>query len=472
MTTKSDLSVIESDVIRDALCQTVESRLKSKNYKICVSSASQAGESNFIGIVYRVSYCKDDEDVNGPNASKLILKIAPSHPSRREKFTTRLPFLQEIYMYDVVLPSFRKFEQSKGLIVEKDGFFEYPECYRTVDVDLSECLFLEDLKQRSFNIIDKSKEQLTADHVNLVLRALGKYHAISMALRDQKPEQFKELTSNLLEVFFQNDDDTFRDYFNKQAHAALDTVSSEEDIHLHTKLKKFLSKDVIDILLDTLNLNEIGSGVVISHADTWQNNILYRHDQNGKPTDCSILDWQISRCASPIHDIVYFVFCCTTKELRDIHYDNFLRNYHESLSAHIRRYDFVDHHIAHLEYFLIFFLFSRLGSDPDQLFPFELMQEHFHKFARYGLLMSTTLLPMITGTTKNLFLQLCEYDFNTTFSLSAADKGNVVDMDEMFEDLNNGKEIDSSVFVSEASRNRLNKRLRDVIVDMVRLNYI
>lgn len=42
----------------------------------------------------------------------------------------------------------------------------------------------------------------------------------------------------------------------------------------------------------------------------------------------------------------------------------------------------------------------------------------------------------------------------------------------MFEDINNGKEVDASVFISEASRNRLNKRLRDVIVDMVRLNYI
>lgn len=335
--TKSDLSVIESDVIRDALRQTVENHLKSKNYKICVKSASQVGESNFIGIVYRVTFCKDDEDINGANASKLILKVAPSHPSRRGKFSARIPFMQEIYMYDVVLPHFREFEQTKGVTTEESGFYEYPKCFRTVDIDLNECLLLEDLNQRSFSIIDKSKEQLTADHVNLVMQALGKFHAISFAFRDQQPEKFKELTSKLVEVLFLADDDTFQKYFDKQALTALDAVTSVEDIHLHNKLKKFLEKSAMDIVADTLNLDNIGSAFVISHGDTWQNNIMFKYDKSGKAIDCCILDWQISRCASPIHDIVYFVFCCTTKELRDIHYDKFLRIYHESLSAHIRR---------------------------------------------------------------------------------------------------------------------------------------
>lgn len=58
------------------------------------------------------------------------------------------------------------------------------------------------------------------------------------------------------------------------------------------------------------------------------------------------------------------------------------------------------------------------------------------------------------------------------FLMITADGGNVVNMDEMFEDVNKGKEFDSNAFISQASRNRLNKRLRDVIIDMDRLNYI
>lgn len=95
------------------------------------------------------------------------------------------------------------------------------------------------------------------------------------------------------------------------------------------------------------------------------------------------------------------------------------------------------------------FLLFRLGSDPTKLFPFELMMQHFHKFARYGLPIATGILPMIT-----------------------ADSGKIVDMDNVFDDINNGKDVDASLFISEASRLRLNKRLRDVVVDMDRLNYI
>lgn len=233
---------------------------------------------------------------------------------------------------------FREFEESKGVIIEENGFSEYPKCYRTLDTEPNECLFLEDLSQRSFSIVDKSTETLSADHVNLVMRTLGKYHAISFALNDQQPEKFKKLASNLKEMFLESTDDTFQQYFNKQAHTALDTVTSEEDIHLHTKLKKFLEKEAMDIMMETLNLENIGSAVVISHGDTWQNNIMFKYDKNGKSNEISLLDWQISRLASPIHDIVYFMFTSTTKELRDIHYNNFLQTYHDSLSTHIQRF--------------------------------------------------------------------------------------------------------------------------------------
>lgn len=101
--TNSELLEIESGIIRDALRETVENQLKSKNCKINVSSASQAGANNFIGIVYRVSFCRDDEDENGAKTSKLILKVAPQSAARRAKFSARTPFLQEIYMYNKVI---------------------------------------------------------------------------------------------------------------------------------------------------------------------------------------------------------------------------------------------------------------------------------------------------------------------------------------------------------------------------------
>lgn len=91
----------------------------------------------------------------------------------------------------------------------------------------------------------------------------------------------------------------------------------------------------------------------------------------------------------------------------------------------------------------------RLGSDPEKLFSFEMMQDHFRKFARFGMILATVLLPMITS-----------------------DGGKTIDIDALCDDFKDGKDVDGSVFVSDESKNRLTCRLRDVVIDMVRLDYI
>lgn len=96
--TESNLSEISNEIIRAALVETIEEKLKSKKHNIIVSSASTAGESNFIGIVYRVAYRKESET----QTFKLILKIAPENEARRAQFQSRQLFLQEILTYNTV----------------------------------------------------------------------------------------------------------------------------------------------------------------------------------------------------------------------------------------------------------------------------------------------------------------------------------------------------------------------------------
>lgn len=93
---ESDLSEILNDVIRAALYETIETKLKSKNYKIDVSYASKTGESNFDGIIHRVSFNKEDEN----ESEKIILKVAPQ--VGRDQLNSRALFLQEIYVYNKV----------------------------------------------------------------------------------------------------------------------------------------------------------------------------------------------------------------------------------------------------------------------------------------------------------------------------------------------------------------------------------
>lgn len=100
--------------------------------------------------------------------------------------------------------------------------------------------------------------------------------------------------------------------------------------------------------------------------------------------------------------------------------------------------------------FLISFHF-RLGSNPEKLFSYELMTKHLRKFGKFGLIMASTLLPTITadlGREMNL-------DGDTSSSSN--------------EELPN---LENHPLVSNSSLMRFNKRMRNVAIDMVRLEYV
>ncbi|XP_055296586.1 uncharacterized protein LOC129565593 [Sitodiplosis mosellana] len=414
-----DSSEIPSEVIRLALHETIENQLKSKDYQINgIYNASKVGETNFVGIVHRVSFKKDGEKKH----NELIVKVAPQNAARREIFNSRPFFLREMRMYNEVLPFFRHFQHSKGVAIEENGFVEYPKCYRTIDEEPNESLFFEDLSVRNMAIIDKFTKEVTVDHARMVMKALGKLHALSFALKDQHPEKFKELSSDLIEVHLRPDNAHIREPLNRQSEFVLNLLAAEEDANVLNKMKTLFKREAIYIIGDCLDLESAGSASVIIHGDVWQNNIMFSCDKSGKPIEMCFLDWQCSKHVSPIIDIVYFLFCSTTKELRDVHYEHLLKVYYDSLAAHTRR----------------------LGSDVEQLFPHALMQKHFRKFGKYGLILAMLLLPVIT-----------------------ADEMGVIDLDQKSKDALSGKQHDAKSYISEKSRVKLNKRLRDVAVDML-----
>lgn len=184
---------------------------------------------------------------------------------------------------------------------------------------------------------DQRNEAITANHVRLVMESLGKFHAISFALKDQHLDKFEELSSSLKVPVISREDESQRKLLKKQSLYLFDAMSGEEDAHLAAALKKLFTKEPADIALDCLNLKLIGPATVISHGDAWQNNFMFRHDYNGKPTEVSFLDWQLSFCSTPIIDLTFFLLCSTTKDVRDTHYDEFIDLYYEHLSSHIQR---------------------------------------------------------------------------------------------------------------------------------------
>lgn len=91
----------------------------------------------------------------------------------------------------------------------------------------------------------------------------------------------------------------------------------------------------------------------------------------------------------------------------------------------------------------------RLGSDPDKIFSHDLMMEHFRKYGKLALIYGAAMLPIVT-----------------------ADKGKELNMDDLASECADGGGFSMDAIMSEESKIRFHKRLRDVIVDVARFGYI
>lgn len=85
------------------------------------------------------------------------------------------------------------------------------------------------------------------------------------------------------------------------------------------------------------------------------------------------MDWQCTRYASPILDLVYFMFLCTDAPLRAKHYDDLIQAYHHSMRAQL----------------------ERLNADVNELFPFTAMLRQLKQYGRFALSAAIFVLPML-----------------------------------------------------------------------------
>lgn len=97
-----------------------------------------------------------------------------------------------------------------------------------------------------------------------------------------------------------------------------------------------------------------------------------------------------------------------------------------------------------------------MGSNPEKLFSCELMMEHLRKFGKFGLIMASTLLPTITASRESVM------NLDDTSSNENSSSG----------ELSKLPKLKDHPLISDSSLNRFNKRVRDIAIDMVRLEYV
>ncbi|KAI8423836.1 hypothetical protein MSG28_012846 [Choristoneura fumiferana] len=278
---------------------------------------------------------------------QVVLKSIPRSVSRRLTFRSHDFFKNEIIFYETVLPALLKFQSSKNI---PDPFLNYAKVFLLYCDGSNDIVCLEDASLESFGSAVR-QEGINLEHCKLTFKVLAKFHALSFAMKDQEPEEFERISNAITEQYY---DERIWDWYERIwkrfCSIAIDAVEKEypNSIYLE-KVKQFAVPDTYKACIKAVQTRKTG---VISHGDCWTNNFLYKYE-DGKPTDAKMIDFQLTRCATPVLDLVFSVYACTTQDMRLKYYDELLTYYYDVLSGQIKAY----------------------GSDPEKVYSRELFME-------------------------------------------------------------------------------------------------
>ena len=75
------------------------------------------------------------------------------------------------------------------------------------------------------------------------------------------------------------------------------------------------------------------------HGDAWSNNIMVRGGPNDElPSslaEVKLIDFGNSYVLHPAYDVIYFLYTCTDRTFRHLHYDALLRKYFETFGTYL-----------------------------------------------------------------------------------------------------------------------------------------
>ncbi|XP_044746778.1 uncharacterized protein LOC123308255 [Coccinella septempunctata] len=257
----------------------------------------------------------------------------------------------EVELYSKTIPIFRELAEEKHC----EPFKNIPECYGTVERDEEFIIILQNLKPKGFRVHDILRPH-DLDHLKLVLEAYANWHAFNFALRDQKPAIFEKLGRNMRGI---EKTELFRIYVNtlqKEIDFVVDFYKDRKKPHIAEKLKNLRKK--VKNESRKCFVNEDEKYYIVRHGDCWNNNFLFRYNENERPDQVVVIDWQMGLLGSPLADVSQFIlYCSSRKELE--HLDELLKLYYDSLSRKLQE----------------------LGSDPEKCFPWKACQEAFNRYA-------------------------------------------------------------------------------------------
>lgn len=228
------------------------------DYSVKIKQGSQVGDG-FLSELSSITIAENESD----KRLDIVCKLAPLNKNRRKEFFSSVVFDREAVFYNKVMPIFALFQEEKNVSVN-DQFRSYPKCFAALANDESEqyCIILDDLRPKGFKMWDKAKT-VPIENMRLVMREIGKFHGLSVAFKDQRPDEFAEFKklADISRTFFQSSN--MQGMFNASFDRAIVALKCEE----HKDVMRALRNNTLLYFESCLNENTSDRFGVVCHGN-------------------------------------------------------------------------------------------------------------------------------------------------------------------------------------------------------------
>lgn len=213
---------------------------------------------------------------NGIPASKSLIVKNPPPSDKATHLNSIALFTAEVRAYEHLLKMFVHFQRAKGVSVA-DGFYNIPRCHSIACNSETQryVLIMEDLGQQGYVVTDHAAP-VTIAHARLVAKELGRFHGISLAISDQRPDLFEPYAKheNLLLADIERKP-AIRQSFENALRGAIG-VLEEQDAQLKLKVERAL-QNFMQHMRTCLHSKLDEPMRVIGHGDLWNNHLMFQH---------------------------------------------------------------------------------------------------------------------------------------------------------------------------------------------------
>lgn len=260
----------------------------------------------------------------------LVLKTSPEsslfgHP----KYCQRFVFINEISFFVNFVPLFDSLKPCTLFPILYNSLIESND-------DHSRAVLVFQNVQALNYVPCERKSFLDLNHLRLMVRKLGEFHAYSFKSRHEDENRFLMMAKSMFNTQVDSLSRNERMLVNLGERAM---VPLSEDPKYKKKVNAAreklarLDENVFDVLEGTAKDEQ--DILVLCHGDYLCSNVLFRYsDKNDKlPIDMKMLDMASCRLASPVVDLALVLYMHTTQTMRDLYWDQLIDDYYTALKT-------------------------------------------------------------------------------------------------------------------------------------------